>query len=105
MPGIAVVLDRLAESGIVIAQPSGSLVLYQANRRHLAWPAVEALMGIHRALTTRLSDVDVLIVHLDDEPPDDADLASLRKRVRLWTGNNAPTDERIEVHPWRLPCG
>jgi predicted nucleotidyltransferase len=38
------VLMRLRENGLVTVRPAGSALLYQANRRHLLWPAVQRLM-------------------------------------------------------------
>lgn len=117
VPGIATVLERLVESGIVSADRVGSSILYRANRDHLAWPAVEVLVGLRQALYDRLaeavagwssrptkavvfgstargdgdtaSDVDILLVQADDHPVDDIDVDSLRADVRRWTGNHA----------------
>lgn len=117
IPGIAAVLDRLTETGIVTAERAGSSILYEANRDHLAWPAVEALVGIRSALIHRLgdllgswehppqqatlfgstargdggttSDIDVLVVHRDSTPPIDAEVEELQSSAFRWTGNHA----------------
>ena len=41
-PGIRLALARLARQGTVIALPSGSSILYTANREHLLWFAIES---------------------------------------------------------------
>lgn len=117
IPGVAAVLDRLTETGILTAVRAGSSILYEANREHLAWPAVEVLVGIRSSLFQRLgdlvgswpdpplrtvlfgsaargdgdtgSDIDILIIHRDDSAPGDRDLEALRSSVARWTGNHA----------------
>ncbi|QWF20512.1 nucleotidyltransferase domain-containing protein [Nocardioides sp. LMS-CY] len=117
IPGVATVLDRLTETGIITAERAGSSILYEANREHLAWPAVEVLVGIRSSLLQRLgdllgtweqppkqttlfgsaargdgdaaSDIDILIVHRDDSAPTDPDIEALRSSVARWTGNHA----------------
>lgn len=117
IPGVAAVLERLTDTGIVTAERAGSAILYEANRDHLAWPAVETLVGIRRALLERLgdlvaswdhrpkqaslygsaargdgdtaSDIDILIVHPEGAPPSEADIHDLRSSVHRWTGNHA----------------
>lgn len=89
-------LRRLEQAGVVIASAHGPSVLYVANRDHLAWPAVEALVGLRtaalkllretienwavqpqsvtvfgsfaRADGTDTSDIDLLLVRPDDLP-------------------------------------
>lgn len=117
VPGISTVLDRLTETGLVSAERAGSAILYAANRDHLAWPAVESLVGIRSSLLQRVgdllegwqrpprqatlfgsaargdgdtsSDIDILIVHEDDGPPSDAEVEGLKDAVQRWTGNHA----------------
>lgn len=48
--GVRRVLQRLAEQGIVLADHRGNAIYYTANRGHLAWPAIEILAGLRRAL-------------------------------------------------------
>lgn len=55
VPGVARVLDRLVDSGLVAAERSGSAILYSANRDHLAWPAVEAIMSLREDLFGRIA--------------------------------------------------
>ncbi len=43
-PGTRVALRRMVGQGIVLAQPSSHAILYSANREHLAWPAIEAVV-------------------------------------------------------------
>ncbi|MGH3343557.1 MAG: nucleotidyltransferase domain-containing protein [Carbonactinosporaceae bacterium] len=116
VPGIAAVLDRLAEAGIVTAERAGSSILYEANRDHLAWPAVEALIGIRSTLIQRVndllgswehppkqatlfgsavrgdgdtaSDIDILIVHGDGAVPRESEVESLQSAAHRWTGNH-----------------
>lgn len=52
---IRIVLRRLAEQGIVFAEPGGGrAILYRLNRDHLAAPSVEALANLRANLLTRL---------------------------------------------------
>ncbi len=92
--GVQRVLARLATEGVLHAERRSSAVYYSANREHLAWPAVEVLVGLRRELLRRIteeargwsvpaqtvavfgslargegdtdSDVDLLLVHADD---------------------------------------
>lgn len=117
VPGVAAVLDRLTEAGIVTAERAGSAILYTANRDHLAWPAVEILVDIRATLNARIrelvedwksqpqqatlfgstargdgdtgSDIDILLIHADAHAPADADLETLRTAIYRWTGNHA----------------
>jgi predicted nucleotidyltransferase len=96
--GIRLVLQRLAEHGLVKREDRASAVYYLANRDHLAWPAIQALILLDRELERRIkslvdgwkiqpvtlaifgsaarhdgsasSDIDLLLV----EPPGVADL-------------------------------
>jgi predicted nucleotidyltransferase len=52
--GVRRVLTRLAEQGIVRANQHSAATFYSANREHLAWPAIEELVGIRRALFERI---------------------------------------------------
>jgi hypothetical protein len=52
--GVRRVLERLAEQGIATADHRGNAIYYTGNRDHLAWPAVEILAGLRRALRERL---------------------------------------------------
>lgn len=117
IPGVATVLERLTATGIVTAERAGSSILYEANRDHLAWPAVETLVGMRGTLIQRLadavhsweqppvrgvlfgstargdgdiaSDIDLLIVHPDSAPPHDSDVEALQSSAHRWTGNHA----------------
>jgi hypothetical protein len=53
--GIRLVLHRLVRQGLAIAEDQGSSTLYTANRAHLAWPAVEVLVGLRTSLIEQLS--------------------------------------------------
>lgn len=44
--GVQLVLARLVTQGLVRADEHGSAILYTANRAHLAWPTLEALVGL-----------------------------------------------------------
>ncbi len=54
--GVRLVLQRLAREGLVLAEPHAGSILYRANRDHLAWPAVAALVGLRSTLITRLRE-------------------------------------------------
>ncbi|MDP2350295.1 MAG: hypothetical protein Q8M74_03960 [Chloroflexota bacterium] len=97
--GVRRVLQRLAAQGIVLADHRGNAIYYVANREHLAWPAVEILTGLRRALREWLvvaingwqvppihasmfgsaaradgdasSDIDILLVRPEPLPGDD----------------------------------
>lgn len=96
--GVRLALGRLADQGIVTAEQRAAAVFYEANREHLAWPAIEILAGLRHTLLERLrdelvswrcqplhaalfgsaargsgdadSDIDVLIVRPDDVDED-----------------------------------
>ena len=53
--GIRLVLERLAEHGLVHADRRGNAIYYTANREHLAWPAIERLAHLRRTLFERLA--------------------------------------------------
>ena len=52
--GIRKALIRLTDQGIVIAEARHHATLYQLNRRHLAAPAIVALVGQREEFLTRL---------------------------------------------------
>ena len=54
--GVRKVLVRLAHQGLVSMQEAGNVTLYSLNRRHLAAPAVDILVGLREELVRRLSD-------------------------------------------------
>ncbi len=115
--GVRLVLNRLVAQGIAIADEHAGSTLYVGNRAHLAWPAIEALVGLRATLFDRLreliggwpiapihaslfgsaargdgddrSDIDVLIVRADAAPDDawEAQLDSLHSWVLESTGN------------------
>ena len=118
VPGVARVLDRLVDSGLVAAERTGSAILYSANRDHLAWPAVEAIMSLREDLFGRIavslrewdpvplkavvfgsaaradggpdSDIDILLIHGDNESsPCSDEQYALGQRIARWTGNHA----------------
>ena len=91
--GVWKVLARLEQQGVVLADHRLRLTHYVANREHLAWPAIESLVGLRSALFERIrseiqawtippihasvfgsaarrdadaeSDIDLLLVHED----------------------------------------
>ena len=95
------ILGRLTEQGIVTADHRGTAIYYTANRDHLAWPAIEALVRVRAQLIARLavtisawaiqplhaslfgstargdgdthSDIDLLLVRPDGLSQDDED--------------------------------
>lgn len=54
--GVRKVLVRLAHHGVVGMQEAGNVTLYSLNRRHLAAPAVDLLVGLREELLRRLSE-------------------------------------------------
>jgi DNA-binding transcriptional ArsR family regulator len=54
--GVRKVLVRLAHHGVVSMQEAGNVTLYSLNRRHLAAPAVDLLVGLREELVRRLSE-------------------------------------------------
>ena len=48
--GVQLVLARLVAQGLVRAEEHPGVTLYTANRDHVAWPALETLVGIPNAL-------------------------------------------------------
>jgi predicted nucleotidyltransferase len=115
--GIRLVLGRLVRQGLAIAEDQGSSTLYTANRAHLAWPAVEQLVGLRTSLIEQLSsrvagwgvralhasmfgsaarqdgdeqsDIDLLLVRADDADDDswNDQVTALRKWATDATGN------------------
>jgi nucleotidyltransferase-like protein len=55
--GVRKVLARLVDQGLVNVTEAGPALLYTANRYHLAWPAVQALMSIRERLIEHLTRV------------------------------------------------
>jgi predicted nucleotidyltransferase len=97
--GVAEVLSRLVEHGLVERQEAGRALLFTLNREHLAAPAVKVLAGMRSELLRRIrelmgawriaavhvsifgstargdggtqSDIDVFVVRPDAVPEDD----------------------------------
>jgi predicted nucleotidyltransferase len=55
--GVAEVLTRLVEHGLVERQEAGRALLFTLNREHLAAPAVELLAGMRAELLRRIRDL------------------------------------------------
>lgn len=119
--GVRLVLARLVAQGLVIADEHPGATLYVANRKHLAWPAIETLVGLRSALLEQLririqdwpvapihasvfgstargeadeqSDIDLLLVRPDgpDEDEWERQLDALRDWVLESTGNRCQT--------------
>ena len=117
--GIAKVLARLTDQGIVHRRRAGSAYLYQLNRDHLAAPHIIALAQQRHMLLTRLaetvtgwasppvygalfgsgarddhsttSDLDLFLVRPDDVDEDlwDEQTGALAQQATQWTGNDA----------------
>jgi hypothetical protein len=115
--GVRLVLNRLVAQGLATADQHAGATLYVANRAHLAWPAIEALVGLRATLLDRLrellagwpiapghasvfgsaargdgdeeSDIDILIVRPEASPNDawETQLEALRSWVLESTGN------------------
>lgn len=54
--GVRAVLARLVDQGLVQAEQRSTAIFYVANRDHLAWSAVEILVGMRRTLFDRLQN-------------------------------------------------
>jgi predicted nucleotidyltransferase len=54
--GIQLVLDRLVEHGLVIAEPTNRGHVYSLNREHLLTPAVLSAVRVRQELFKRLAD-------------------------------------------------
>lgn len=52
--GVQLVLRRLVNQGVILAEPRGNAVYYTANRRHLAWAAIELLVSLRSVLREQL---------------------------------------------------
>lgn len=116
--GLQLVLARLVAQGIVTADVHPSVTHYVLNREHLAAGPVIELAELHTKLQEQLvalirswqlapqhaslfgsaarrdgdasSDIDVLLVHRDDEQSTDAwerQVDELARSIRRWTGN------------------
>jgi len=98
--GVRLALTRLVAQGVVHADERAGAIFYSANRAHVAWPAVEVLAGLRRAMLERIrgavrswpmqpahaslfgsvaradgdadSDVDILLVRSDAVVADEA---------------------------------
>lgn len=55
--GVQLVLARLVAQGLVDADEHANATLHRANRSHLAWPALEALVGLRRRLLERVHEI------------------------------------------------
>ena len=119
---------RLVVQGLVVAEEHAGITLYTANREHLAWPAIEALVSIRSRLLERItelvaawpiaplhvslfgsaarrdgdaaSDIDVLIVRPDSVGDDDDAWASQVGALR--DAVSAWTGNRCQVFDVRL---
>lgn len=129
VPGIAATLARLVATGIVTAEPAGRAVLYRANREHLAWPVVEAALGLRLALLDQLfstihawqvqpeqatlfgstargdgdesSDIDILLVRDGKATVAwETQVHDLAEKVRVWTGNEVQIVD-VDAATWR----
>lgn len=115
--GVWKVLNRLEQQGVVTAERRPRLTHYVANRDHLAWPSVEALVGLRSALFEHIrgeisnwplpsihasvfgsaarrdadaaSDVDLLLIREDSLSPD---------QIERWEAQLA--DLRQHVRSW-----
>jgi predicted nucleotidyltransferase len=101
--GVRHALLRLETQGIALSQQAGSSILFSLNRNHLAYPAVEVLVNMRRALIEKLRAV------LDtwNTPPAHASLFGSTARgdgdehsdIDIYIVRPATVDEQDE--PWR----
>lgn len=54
--GIQLVLARLISQGLARGEEHASATLYTANRAHLAWPPIEAIVGLRERFLARLRE-------------------------------------------------
>src|SRR2546425_3210952 len=54
--GVQLVLARLLEQGLLIAEQRGGAILYVANRDHLAWAPLENLVRLKLLLHARIGE-------------------------------------------------
>ena len=117
--GVHAALSRLVETGVLTALPRSTEIVYQANREHLLWPAVEIGLASEVELLDRIrklahaeapggssvvlygsvqrgdahseSDVDLLVVFPTAVEQSDRDEFAwkLSSHISLWTGNDA----------------
>lgn len=111
-------LERLETIGLVEVRETPSARLYRANRAHIYWPAVEAILGARAAVEDRIaaivdemlgddgmaavygsvargdsrpdSDLDILLVVSDEVPPDRRTEVSraIADYIEVATGNH-----------------
>lgn len=116
--GIANVLGRLSDQGLVLRKPAGWAWLYRLNRQHLAaahvigisqiratlidrlasefssWPQAPVLGALFGSATTgnhsKSSDIDLFIVRPDnlDEKTWEDQVESVTAKIVEWTGND-----------------
>ena len=60
--GVQLVLDRLVEHGLVLAEPTNRGYMYRLNRDHLLTPAVLAAVAVRSELLTRLTSAAQALV-------------------------------------------
>lgn len=113
--GVRKALARLANAGLVLSAVHGRTTLWQGNRQHVLWPAIEMAVNAKtelvdrirnqfaerneiavflygsfaRGIATNQSDIDLLLVYPDDTAHERMIDASreLSEHIRAWTGN------------------
>lgn len=111
--GIALVLDRLTEQGLVLSQPANRGFMYRFNRDHVLAPAILCAADARQEIINRLtvavrglspvhggvfgsfargeahagSDIDVLLVFTSVDDDIIHRVQALADDVRSWTGN------------------
>lgn len=106
--GIWKALERLEGQGLVHADRRRSATYYCANREHLAWPAIEQLVGLRKVLRNRLAhEIDtwrVSPLHAsmfgsaargDSDAESDVDLLLVRPET-LDDGDEAAWDAQLD---------
>lgn len=68
-PGVRKALGRLVEQGTVLAERSSHAVLYQANREHLAWEAIEHALDVASTVEQVLGEriAEQVALHLGEQ--------------------------------------
>jgi hypothetical protein len=102
--GVQLVLARLVDEGLVLAERHPGTILYEANRAHLAWPAIEWMVGLRRILFESICEqvggwpVAPLHVSLVGE--------AARKEAAAPRGGRGPTEiQLVIVRPARPEGG
>lgn len=97
-PGVRLALGRLAAQGVVTARRSGSAILYELNREHLAYPALAAALTAYDPVAGLSARLRELVAAHDDEGRYDLRLAIFGSVARRDADLDSDLDLLL-VHP------